>query len=87
MVEVVSEVHSESVQGSGGTRVSGVGNDGFTTKREGGYQGVGLVEVVWKVCTAVVNCWLKRSMTLHDALHGFRSGRGTGTFTLEETLV
>ena len=49
----------------------------------GGYWDIGLVEVVWKVCTAVVNCRIKRSVTLHDALHGFRAGRGTATATLE----
>ena len=52
----------------------------------GGDQGIGPVEVVWKVCAAVVNCRLKRSVRLHDALHGFRSWRGTGTVTLEENL-
>ena len=35
----------------------------------------------------VVNCWLKRSVILHDALHAFRAGRGTVTATLEEKLV
>ena len=43
--------------------------------------------MVWKVCAAVVNCRLKRSVTLHDALHGFRAVMGTGTATLEAKLV
>ena len=43
------------------------------------YREIGLVEVVWKVCKKVVNCRLKRSVTLHNKLHGFRAGRGTGT--------
>ena len=34
----------------------------------------------------VVNCRLKRSVLLYDALHGFISGRGTGTATLESKL-
>ena len=51
------------------------------------YWGVGLVEVVWKVCTTVVNFWLKWSMTLHDTLHRFRAGRGIGTATLEGILT
>ena len=51
--------------------------------RRGGYRLIGIGEVVWKVCVVVFNCWLKRSMTLHYALHGFRAGRGTGTATLE----
>ena len=35
------------------------------------YMGIGLVEVLRKVWSVVVNCRLKRSVVLHDALHGF----------------
>ena len=42
--------------------------------------------MAWKVCTAVVNCWLKCGVVLHDALHGFREGWGTGTATLEANM-
>ena len=35
----------------------------------------------------VVNFWRKQSVELHDVLHGFRAGRGTGTTTLEEKLM
>ena len=35
------------------------------------------------MCTEVVNCRLKRGVVLHDALHGFRERRGTGTANLE----
>ena len=45
------------------------------------------MEVVWKVCAAVVNFRLKRSVILHDALHGFRSGRDMGTATLEAKMA
>ena len=41
------------------------------------------MEVVWKVFVVVVNFRLKRSVTLHDTLCGFRSGIGMGTATLE----
>ena len=47
-------------------------------KGKGEYRGIGLVEVLWKVCAVVVNFQLKRSVVIHDALHGFRTGRGTG---------
>ena len=48
-VAVVSEAHSEDVRGSGGIRGSDVGDDSFPPEREGGgYQGIGIVEVVWK---------------------------------------
>ena len=36
--------------------------------------------------SVVVNCWLKISVVLHDALHGFREGRGAGTATLEANM-
>ena len=51
------------------------------------YRGIGLVEVLWKVFSVVVNCWLKISVVLHDALHGFREGRGAGTATLEANMA
>ena len=55
-------------------------------KGKGDYQGVGHVEVAWKLCAAVVNCWLKRGAFLCGALHGFRCGLGTGTAKLEANL-
>ena len=48
---------------------------------------IGLVEVLWKVCAVVVNFWLERSAVLHDALHRFIAGIGTGTATLEAKLA
>ena len=59
----------------------------FLPKGRGEYQGIELVKVVWKICATVTNFCLRRSVTLHDAVHGFRAGRGTGTATLEEKLV
>ena len=56
-------------------------------KRKGEYRGIGIVEVLWKVCSVVVNCHLKRSVVLNDALHGFREGRGTGTSSLESKMA
>ena len=53
-------------------------------KRE--YRGIGLVDILWKVCAVVINCWLKSSGVLHKTLHGFRTWRGTGTATLEANL-
>ena len=51
-------------------------------KGKGGYRAIGLVEVLWKVCAVVVNFWLKRRVVLHDTLHRFRAGRGTGRWRL-----
>ena len=41
------------------------------------YQGIGLVEVVWKVVAAILNRRFTSSITYHNALHGFRSRKIT----------
>ena len=82
MVLVVSEANAEDVRGWGGTRGSDVGDDGFLPKVRGGYRRIGLVEVVWKVCALVMNCWINPIVILHDTMHGFRAGRSTETKTL-----
>ena len=56
-------------------------------KGKGEYRVIGLVEVLWKFCAEVVNCPLKRSVVLHDALHRFRTERGMGKATLESNLT
>ena len=55
-------------------------------KGGGGYRSIGLVEAIWKVCTSIVNSRLQSSIVIHDVLHGFRQGRGTGTAIMEEKL-
>ena len=59
----------------------------FLPKRMGEYWGIKLMELVWKVCVAVINCQLTWSVILHDALYGFREGMVTGKSTLEEKLM
>ena len=54
-------------------------------KRE--LRGIGLVEVTWKVVAVILHHQLTTGITFHDALHGFREGRGTGTATLEAKLL
>ena len=44
-------------------------------KGKGEYWGIGLVDILWKVFSVVVNCCLKRSVVVHYALYGFREGR------------
>ena len=51
------------------------------------YWGISLVEVAWKVMMAILNRRFTSSITYHDALPGFRAGRGTGTATLEAKLL
>ena len=56
-------------------------------KGKGEYQGIWMVEVLWKVGSVVVNCCFKMSVVLYDTLHGFREGWGTRTATLESKLA
>ena len=51
------------------------------------YRGISLVEVMWKVVAVILNRRLTSSITFHNILPGFRAGRGTGTATLEATLI
>ena len=37
--------------------------------------------------SGIFNLWLSSSIQLHDALHGFRAGVGTGTATLEGDIL
>ena len=54
-------------------------------KRE--FRGIGLVEITWKVVAVILHRRLAAGIKFHDALHGFREGRGTGTATLEAKLL
>lgn len=45
------------------------------SKSGGGYRGIGLVEVIRKVCMLAVTNRIRNSTTLNDVLHGFRQGR------------
>ena len=42
---------------------------------------------MWKVVAVILNRRFVSSITYHDALYGFRAGRGTGTATLEAKLL
>ena len=48
------------------------------TKGGGEYYVIGLVEVVWKMVTVILNFCLTTSITFHNVLHGFWEGRSTG---------
>ena len=37
---------------------------------------IGLVEVIWKVCTSTMINRLWSTIIMHNALHSFRQGRG-----------
>ena len=55
-------------------------------KGGGGYRRIGLVEVIWKVFTLIVNNQLLCTTILHNDLNGFIKGRGIGTEIMEENL-
>ena len=48
--------------------------------------GIGIVEVVFKVFTVVLNLRLNNGVEFYDSLHVFREEHGTGTATLEAKL-
>jgi hypothetical protein len=45
-------------------------------KPDGSSQGIGLLEVIWKLLMSIIDGQLKAAISFHDALHGFRPGRG-----------
>ena len=55
-------------------------------KSDGGVRGIGLLDVIWKLVTAIIDRRVSSNVQYHDALHGFRAKRGTGTAILEAKL-
>ena len=43
--------------------------------------------MLWKAVTAILNFRFAASITYHGSLHGFWSGRGTGTTSFEFNLL
>ena len=56
-------------------------------KPNGGTRGIGLLEVVWKLMEAIIDTRVKKAVTFHDCLHGFRAQRGTHTAIIEAKLI
>ena len=52
-------------------------------KGTGDYRVIGMVEVIWKITSIIINNRLRAAIYLHDDLHGLRKGRGVGAATLE----
>ena len=52
----------------------------------GEYRGIALLEVIYKLVSAVINNRLREKISFHDAIHGFRTKRGTGTALIEAKL-
>ena len=56
-------------------------------KGGGDFRGIGLLEICWKLITSIMDARFKEKIDFHDALHGFRAGRGTGTAIIEAKLL
>ena len=48
---------------------------------------IGLVEVLWKAISGIINFRISSSIQFHDAPHGFHTVRETGTATLKANLL
>ena len=46
-------------------------------------RGIGLLNTLWKVVEALIYTCLRASIQFHEVLHGFQSGRGTGTAIID----
>ena len=47
----------------------------------------GVVKLVWKVVTMIINRRLNESIAFHSFLRGFQAGRSTGTASLDTKLL
>jgi hypothetical protein len=50
------------------------------------HRGIGLLEVVWKLISSVINGRMKAAINFDDSIHGFREQRGTGTAIIQQKL-
>ena len=46
-------------------------------------RGISLLDTLWKVVEELIETCLCASLQIHDVLHGFRAGRGTGTAIMD----
>ena len=53
----------------------------------GEYRGIALLEVIYKLVSAIINSRLQDRITYDDAVNGFRKRRGTGTAIMEAKLL
>ena len=51
------------------------------------FRWIGLVEVLWKAISVIINCQILSSIQFHEALHSIHKGRGTGTATPEANML
>ena len=51
------------------------------------FRGIGLVEVLCKAISGIINIQISSSIQFHDSLHSFHTGIGTGTTNLKAKLL
>ena len=56
-------------------------------KEYGGFRDIGLVEVLCKTVTEILNLHLTAEIYFYNTLHGFRMGRGTVATSLGSKLL
>ena len=59
----------------------------FLSKGNINYMGTGLIMVLLKTVTVIINREIWASVTYHEALHRFSSGRGTEATYLKDNLL
>ena len=59
----------------------------LTPKGNNNYQGIGIVEVLLKTVTGILNCRIMAAIQLQDTLHRFREDRGTKKTSIEAKLL
>jgi hypothetical protein len=50
------------------------------------YRGIAFLEAIYKLVSAIISKRISNNMQLHEAIHGFRKFRGTGTAIIEMKL-
>lgn len=55
-------------------------------KGSGGFRGIGLLEIIWKLLSSTIDFRMKGAIQVHPAMHGFRTGQGTGTASIKLKL-
>ena len=56
-------------------------------KRKTETRGIGLMETLWKVVEALIDTCIRASLQMHNVIHGFMDGRGTGTDIMDLKLA
>jgi exonuclease III len=55
--------------------------------KAGEFRGIALLEIIYKLVSSIINSRIQAGVTFHDAIHGFRPGRGTSTAIMEAKLL